>query len=546
MTQINPQGKTVNRENNALKEKNNPPDRISEADGDVMGAAPQKETDTAPRVVFTELVPATLLVDLTVIPAECVGLHAVSLPMRSARQRMAALPFALEGEIGQGIEGAHMALCGAAGAEGNALAAVVATDVMAQYVARAPAQAVVAEQTLIEAPPSAEDGRDRWRCYRKGDRVLVRASDGTGFAAGADALVALWHLAGQPAVESFGEVLPQEIGAAHRPDHPPLDPPASLPDLRQGAFQPDLGLTRPLKWLAAACVIAAVGQLGIAAADARAQRDIADDLQGVAQTALEQRLPGATPEAAPALIQRQLAAQNQPQSGSDFLPLMNRVSTALAGQPDAVQFRQLSWSDDTLRLTLGSARPRRAATRRGATGGGWPECVQRIGNGRSGGSPRRTDGAPMKALDRLTPRERVLILGGGSILVILAVWFYVWQPIAEARATQQDRITRYLTLIDLARRTGGDPPVAAPVDVPDTPLAQRITQSGEAAGIPLARLDPDGDRLRITVAEAAYSDLIPWIAALESQSGVRALSVEMSRLTGPGMVSLRMMVENAS
>ena len=152
----------------------------------------------------------------------------------------------------------------------------------------------------------------------------------------------------------------------------------------------------------------------------------------------------------------------------------------------------------------------------------------------------------MKALDNLTPRERALILGGGAILLVLAVWFYVWQPIATTQATQADRITRYLTLIDLARLTEGEIPVAAPTNVPDTPLAQRITQSGEAAGIPLARLDPDGTRLRITVAEAAYGDLVPWIATLESQSGVRTLSVEMSRLTGPGMVSLRMMVENAS
>ncbi|MDF1727660.1 MAG: type II secretion system protein M [Sulfitobacter sp.] len=152
----------------------------------------------------------------------------------------------------------------------------------------------------------------------------------------------------------------------------------------------------------------------------------------------------------------------------------------------------------------------------------------------------------MKWLAGLTPRERLLILGGGAILILLAVWFYVWQPVVQAQAAQSDRIARYLTLIDLARQNGEGAPVAPAPQVPDTPLAQRITQSGEAAGITLARLDPEGARLRITVAEAPYAELIAWIAALEAQSGVRALSVEMSRLTGPGMVSLRMMVENAT
>lgn len=152
----------------------------------------------------------------------------------------------------------------------------------------------------------------------------------------------------------------------------------------------------------------------------------------------------------------------------------------------------------------------------------------------------------MKALGNLTPRERLLIAGSSVFLLVVGGWFYVWQPIVQASAVQAERISRYLTLIELTRPGSGAAPVSAPVAVPDTPLAQRITQSGESAGIPLARLDPDGARLRVTVAEAAFADLITWIAALEAQSGVRAVSVEMSRLTGPGMVSLRMTVENAS
>jgi general secretion pathway protein M len=76
-------------------------------------------------------------------------------------------------------------------------------------------------------------------------------------------------------------------------------------------------------------------------------------------------------------------------------------------------------------------------------------------------------------------------------------------------------------------------------------LAPRITQSAEGAGIPLARLDPEGTRLRITVAKAGYNDLIEWIAALEATQNVRVVSVEMSRATEPGQVSLRLLLEDA-
>lgn len=151
----------------------------------------------------------------------------------------------------------------------------------------------------------------------------------------------------------------------------------------------------------------------------------------------------------------------------------------------------------------------------------------------------------MKALAALTPRERLLIFGGGAVLLVLGVWFYAWQPITRTQETETGRIARYLALIDLARDEDATTPAQPISQTPDAPLAQRVTQSGEAGGIPLARLDPEGSRLRVTVAEAPYAALMDWIASLEAQAAVRALSVEMSRLTAPGMVSLRITLEDA-
>ena len=285
---------------------------------------------------------------VSVLAAERVTLHAITLPVRTARQKAAALPFALEDRLGKGLEGTHVAYCGEAGTSGHTLAAVTSAGVMAQAVAERPGHPVIAEQFLLAAPEVDEEGQNRWRCLCQGSRVLVRCSDGTGFAAHADALAALWHLAGQPDTESFGTPLPEGIAARHRGDDvPPLADIAGLADLRQGDFRPNRGLGKPLKWLAAACVLAAVGHLGIAAADARAQRSLADDLQQTAQAALVSRLPDASVEAPPALLQRQLAVQSRPQPGSAFLPLMNRVSTALSILPDTVQFRELGWAENT-------------------------------------------------------------------------------------------------------------------------------------------------------------------------------------------------------
>lgn len=150
----------------------------------------------------------------------------------------------------------------------------------------------------------------------------------------------------------------------------------------------------------------------------------------------------------------------------------------------------------------------------------------------------------MNALSKLNPRERLIVLGGGALLLVLGLWIYVWQPLMAERAVQHDRISRYLAVIEIARNAETPVAVAAPRGASDVPIGPRVTQSAAAAGIPLARLDPDGSRLRITVAKAGYAELIGWIATLESAEEVRALSVEMSRLTEPGQVSLRLLLED--
>lgn len=151
----------------------------------------------------------------------------------------------------------------------------------------------------------------------------------------------------------------------------------------------------------------------------------------------------------------------------------------------------------------------------------------------------------MNALAKLTPREKWLLLGGAVFVATLALWFYGWQPVAAQRDAQQDRIARYLALIDIAERSPDAAPIATPQCTNSTALPPRVTQSADAAGIVLARLDPEGQRLRITVSDTGYAGAISWISQLETQDCVRAVSIEMVRLTEPGKISLRMTLEDA-
>ncbi len=304
---------------------------------------------------FATLLPDNLQDQVHLIPAQHVALHAIDLPVRSTRQKLAALPFALEDAIAQPLDHTHFAVFEGA-TKGKTLAASAHVDVIRDAMEQESDTILVPEQMLLSAPEAGSDGTAVWRVYRQDNRVLVRVSDGTGFALHSDMLAPVWRLAETPEIENTGEDLPGDL---------PFRPAAGAPfaatneifasDLRQGQFQPSRGLARPLGWLAASAAFAAFAHIALAAADAQAQRGIADNLRLKASVALAQKLPTASPDDAPALVLRQITARNQPQSGSNFLPMLDSVAQALMTQDTSVQFQQLSWAQDTLRLTVEGA-----------------------------------------------------------------------------------------------------------------------------------------------------------------------------------------------
>lgn len=151
----------------------------------------------------------------------------------------------------------------------------------------------------------------------------------------------------------------------------------------------------------------------------------------------------------------------------------------------------------------------------------------------------------MKSFTQFTMRERVLVIAGGALIIIAMVWTYAWQPMLSQRAIQADRIARYLAIVRIVNDAPDATQKGQQISETNAPLAPRITQSAEIANIPLARLDPDGARLRITIANVDFATVMAWIANLEAQNGVRMVSVDLSRLTELGQVSARLTLEDA-
>jgi general secretion pathway protein L len=287
-----------------------------------------------------------------ILPAEQVSLFTASLPIRGLRARRAALPFALEERISAPLGDVHVALCRGLDEGNKVLAAVVDLKVMEALTARDTGP--VWPETFALPSPQVPEGHVAWAVWRRGDRALVRLSDGTGFVTDQAMLPLIWDLANKPPVTAYGDALPAEIDVGSHFAKPPKPDPKDLAvDLRQGQFaQASTNWSHHLKRVAALCAIALVGHFGIAAADAVALTNIAERERAMAQAAIDPILAGVTLTGDITPIMRRLAPAAQPETGSAFLPLLARLSTSLSEVKDQVGFRRITFSDNPARLTF--------------------------------------------------------------------------------------------------------------------------------------------------------------------------------------------------
>lgn len=148
----------------------------------------------------------------------------------------------------------------------------------------------------------------------------------------------------------------------------------------------------------------------------------------------------------------------------------------------------------------------------------------------------------MSLLSNLSKRERILVLIVLPLVVLVAGYRFVWQPIEASRAQARADISAFRLVQDTAAlaRQGGAPVAVA---VNDTPLPTRITGSARDAGLTLRRIEPEGQGIRVTLDETPFATVLQWLADLEETHDVAVRAIEVDRRPAPGVVSARLLLD---
>ncbi|MEO0378845.1 MAG: type II secretion system protein M [Pseudomonadota bacterium] len=141
----------------------------------------------------------------------------------------------------------------------------------------------------------------------------------------------------------------------------------------------------------------------------------------------------------------------------------------------------------------------------------------------------------------LNTRERHLIVGSACVIALVGALQFAILPGLTSRQNSfamLSKIDAVLSALDVLPTPSANAPAA---DQP--PLRTRVTETAQRAGLEIRRIDPQGAALSVSLDQVPFPALIGWLNHLTQASGINIISAEIGRLSEPGHVSARFLLE---
>ena len=155
-------------------------------------------------------------------------------------------------------------------------------------------------------------------------------------------------------------------------------------------------------------------------------------------------------------------------------------------------------------------------------------------------------------LDKLAPRERVLVLVAAAFAAFAIVYGVGLQPLYAARgraaAEVDERRGLLRDLEQVARRFGPQGGATLPAAASGESLVVLVDRSTRERGLGtyLKRNQPEGaSGIRLRLENAPFDDLTSWLADIQARHGLAAISASFDPSGEPGRVNTNLVLERA-
>jgi type II secretory pathway component PulM len=152
------------------------------------------------------------------------------------------------------------------------------------------------------------------------------------------------------------------------------------------------------------------------------------------------------------------------------------------------------------------------------------------------------------SLDRMSERERRMVMIGGVVAVVLLILGVVW-PLDQSVAKAHQRIGQKQTDLLWMQSVGPELASAGPVTASPTTQDSLLVVVDRAAresglGNSLTSSEPSGPgRLRVRLEKAQFDILVGWLARLSEQHGIGVESATVDNTGAPGIVNAGLVLQ---
>lgn len=140
-------------------------------------------------------------------------------------------------------------------------------------------------------------------------------------------------------------------------------------------------------------------------------------------------------------------------------------------------------------------------------------------------------------------REKKLLAALALVVSVAFLYFVIWLPSAQSVAQAETRLRaqqeQYQWVQQAIARYKSLNVKNAGNTTAHGSLSQRINQAATQYDIELARIQPQGEKYLITIDTVAFSQLLEFINALESDFGLQLTGADIAALEQAGNVRLR-------
>jgi len=155
-----------------------------------------------------------------------------------------------------------------------------------------------------------------------------------------------------------------------------------------------------------------------------------------------------------------------------------------------------------------------------------------------------------KMLQRLNPREKLIVMGGAAVLLVIVLYFLAWSPLQdkqnELRASIESQKVLHKWMLNSAAEVRQLKGLGQRKILNSSTMQSVINRTAKSAlpGAVIKRIEKNRQQgVQVWIEQTAFDDMVKWIGSLQQGQGIQVESMVSERTDQVGRVNVRLVLK---